>query len=187
MKKWLKIINLIVVFIFVLGAAARPSDKDKKPAEIIVSPSPNQAVEGISATSVPTVTPFLGKIKYKVVRVIDGDTLEIENKIKVRLIGIDAPEAKNNECYQQESTNFLKSLIENQEIGLEKDVSETDRYGRLLRYIYKDGIMINEKLVSEGYAYVSSYPPDIKYQVRFKEAQSSARFNKRGLWNSCKL
>ncbi len=175
MKNWLKIFNLIFVFVYVLGAIVNPSKENIKNTENLVTSTPVPSVEGVFVS------------KYKVTRVIDGDTLEIENKIKIRLIGIDAPEAKNEECYQQESTNYLKSLIENQQIELEKDISETDRYGRLLRYIYKDGIMINELLVSEGYALASSYPPDIKYQLKFKEAEKFARLNMKGLWNSCNL
>ena len=72
----------------------------------------------------------------KVARVIDGDTFEIETGEKVRLIGIDAPESvhptKEDECYGETSSKVLKELIEGKSVYLEKDVSETDRYGRLL-------------------------------------------------------
>lgn len=68
---------------------------------------------------------------------------------------------------------------------MEKDISETDKYGRLLRYIYVDNLWINEYLVSQGFAFASSYPPDIRYQERLLAAQKEAQENKRGLWGSC--
>ena len=66
----------------------------------------------------------------------------------------------------------------------EKDISEKDKYGRLLRYIWVDDVLINELLVREGYAQSSSYPPDVKYQNRFVEAQRVARGEQKGLWSS---
>jgi micrococcal nuclease len=64
------------------------------------------------------------------------------------------------------------------------DVSETDKYGRLLRYLYlDDGTFFNLKMVEDGYAYASTYPPDVKYAQVFKEAASAARDKSAGLWN----
>lgn len=126
--------------------------------------------------------------KAKVARVIDGDTIELEGGQKVRYIGIDTPETvdprRDPQCFGQEASLQNKQLVEGQEIYLEKDVSETDRYGRLLRYIYLEanGNSINEQLVREGYAVASSYPPDIKYQEKFRLAEQEARNDQRGLW-----
>jgi len=121
-----------------------------------------------------------------VTRIIDGDTIEIETGEKVRLIGIDTPEtvhpSKPVECMGKEASARTKELIENKKVRLEKDVSETDKYGRLLRYIWLDGELINEKLVREGFANSSSYPPDIKYQERFNKAERYAVENNLGLW-----
>lgn len=133
--------------------------------------------------------------KTKVVRVIDGDTIELEAGQKVRYIGIDTPEIvdprRDPQCFSKEASLQNKKLVEGKEIYLEKDVSETDRYGRLLRYIYleKNGISINEQLVKEGYAVASSYPPDVKYQEKFRLAEQEARNNQRGLWqeDACPL
>ncbi len=122
----------------------------------------------------------------KVSRVVDGDTIELETGEKVRYIGIDTPETKDPnrdvECYGKEASNKNKELVEGKEVRLEKDVSETDRYGRLLRYIYIDDVFINDFLVREGYAKASSYPPDIKHQEQFKESEKYARENNKGLW-----
>ncbi len=123
-----------------------------------------------------------------VVRVIDGDTIELDSGQKVRYIGIDTPETKHPtkslECYGEEASKKNRELVEGKVVQLEKDVSETDRYGRLLRYVYVDGEMVNELLVREGYARASSYPPDIKYQDFFRSAESQAQQAGRGLWST---
>src|SRR3989338_1829624 len=127
---------------------------------------------------------------FHVVRVIDGDTIELDGGIKVRYIGIDTPETVNPntvvECYGNESSAKNKELVEDKDVRLEKDISETDRYGRLLRYVYVGDVFVNDYLVRQGYANASSYPPDIKYQDVFLEAEKEARDNNRGLWSSCK-
>jgi micrococcal nuclease len=126
--------------------------------------------------------------KVKVLRVIDGDTIELENGQKVRYIGIDTPETvdsrRDPQCFGKEASLQNKQLVESKEIYLEKDVSETDKYGRLLRYIYleENDISVNEQLVKEGYAVASSYPPDVKYQEKLKAAEQEAKNNHRGLW-----
>lgn len=126
------------------------------------------------------------KYKAKVVRVIDGDTISLEGHKTVRYIGIDTPEtvhpSKPIMCYGKEASDKNRELVEGKEIKLEKDVSETDKYGRLLRYVWLGDMLVNEYLVREGFAQSSSYPPDVKYQDRFVEAQRLAREEKRGLW-----
>ena len=125
-----------------------------------------------------------------VARVVDADTIELSSKQKVRYIGINAPETKHPtkevECFGKVASLKNKELTEGKEIRLEKDISETDRYGRLLRYVYvirdNEEIFINEYLVREGYAKASSYPPDIKYQELFKQAENEARELNKGLW-----
>ncbi|KKU64076.1 MAG: WD40 domain protein beta Propeller [Candidatus Amesbacteria bacterium GW2011_GWC1_47_15] len=123
---------------------------------------------------------------YKVERVIDGDTLKLESGQTVRLVGIDTPEITGkDECFGQEAAEKLKELVEGADVTLVKDISETDRYGRLLRYIKKDGEFINLKMVEEGYAAAATYPPDVKYSESFVEAQRIAREEKKGLWGVC--
>jgi micrococcal nuclease len=127
--------------------------------------------------------------KAKVTRVIDGDTIEIETGEKVRYIGIDAPEtnspSKPIQCFGAQSKEKNKELVLGKEVILEKDVSEKDKYRRLLRYVWVDDILINELLVREGYAQSSTYPPDVKYQEKFLEAQRKAREENKGLWSAC--
>lgn len=124
-----------------------------------------------------------------VTRVIDGDTIELENGETVRYIGINTPETvdprRSVECFGEEASQKNKELVLNKTVRLEKDISDTDRYGRYLRYVYIGDVMVNEVLVSEGFAFSSSYPPDIKYQDVFHEAENDARENNRGLWEAC--
>jgi len=90
----------------------------------------------------------------KVIRIIDGDTFEIENGDKVRMIGIDAPELKDNNGL--ESKNHLKLLIENKYVSLIKDEKNKNKdfFGRLLRYVYLDNYDVNLKMIEDGYANV---------------------------------
>lgn len=119
--------------------------------------------------------------KVKVTRVVDGDTVELENSEKVRYIGVDTPETY--ECYYSEAKDKNKDLVEGEEVYLEKDVSETDRYGRLLRYVWVGNTFVNDNLVAEGYAQVATYPPDIKYQKLFVATQETAQKDEKGLWS----
>jgi micrococcal nuclease len=123
-------------------------------------------------------------------RVIDGDTIKLSDGRSLRYIGIDTaehPQSKTKfECFARESFEKNKELVEGKTVTLEKDVSESDRFGRLLRYVYAGEVFINDYLVRYGFAYASSYPPDVKYQEQFRQAEQEARENNRGLWNSCK-
>ncbi len=126
----------------------------------------------------------------KVVRVIDGDTFVIEGDIRVRLIGMDTPEMKNKnnkiDCFAQEAKDKLTSMISGKDVNLVKDVSETDRYGRLLRYVYLGDKMVNDTLVKEGYAVIATFPPDVKYENEFLTSEKMARESNLGLWSACK-
>jgi micrococcal nuclease len=123
---------------------------------------------------------------FRVKNVIDGDTIKLENGDVIRYIGINTPETKHpskpQECFGQEASKKNEELVEGKEVTLVKDVSETDRYNRLLRYVYVEDIFVNDYLVKQGFANASSYPPDVKYQDQFRESEQDARENKRGLW-----
>lgn len=131
----------------------------------------------------------------KISRVVDGDTVELSEGTKVRLIGVNSPESTTRtEPYGKEASNYTKSSLTGKTVYLEKDVSETDQYGRLLRYVWIDipkgmndseikSKMFNAILVEEGYAQVSTYPPDVKYRDYFTKYTVEARNAKKGLWN----
>ena len=71
------------------------------------------------------------------------------------------------------------------EVRLGKDVSERDRYGRLLRYVYVGNILVNKLMIYEGYATAVTYPPDVKFSELFRETEKDAREHNRGLWSKC--
>ena len=124
--------------------------------------------------------------EYKVTRVIDGDTFEIEGEERVRMIGINAPEMR--EQYGLLSKNYLTKLIENKYVILEKGKITNDRgfYNRLLRYVYVDGVDINLKMVRDGYA--RAY---LKYDFYLKESYSNAeefsRNEELGIWKNSSI
>ncbi len=125
---------------------------------------------------------------FLVKRVVDGDTIELENKEKVRYIGINTPESvdprRKVECFGKEASIYDKELVEGKRVRLVKDVSDRDMYGRLLRFVYlEDGTFVNEVLIREGYAFVSTYPPDVTNQDVFRQAEREAKNEKRGLWS----
>jgi endonuclease YncB( thermonuclease family) len=118
---------------------------------------------------------------YEVQRVIDGNTFELTDGKNVRLIGIHAPEA--GEICSTQATQQLSSLIVGETVYLEKDVSETDIDGKLLRYVYVNGVFVNFDLVYDGYAYAVSDFPDILYASQLADAEEDAVNNERGcLW-----
>tara|TARA_Y100000310_G_C20581556_1_gene763255 strand:+ start:173 stop:886 length:714 start_codon:yes stop_codon:yes gene_type:complete len=119
--------------------------------------------------------------KIKVTRVIDGDTIEIEGGERVRLICMDTPE-RGEEGYI-DASNYLQALILNKYVRLEKDKSDTDRYGRLLRYIYVDDLFVNEKMVEEGFAKAYPYNPDVTLCPQIEEAEEKAKNREKGIWS----
>ncbi|MCD6471380.1 thermonuclease family protein [bacterium] len=126
----------------------------------------------------------------KVQKVIDGDTIKLKNGEIVRYIGIDTPETVDPrrpiQCFGYQASKMNKKLVEGKYVRLEKDITERDKYGRLLRYVYlPDGTFVNLKLVEMGYAFSYTYPPDIKYQDLFIQAERKARENNLGLWKKC--
>jgi len=144
--------------------------------------------EGSVPTSTPTITPSqtatltppLEITSAIVSKVIDGDTIKLQNGERVRLLGINTPE--KGQPYYEEATNRLKELIEGKTITLEKDIEDKDQYGRLLRHIYIDDTFVNLEMVREGYANVYVIHPNVKYSSKFENAEEEAKNAKRGIW-----
>lgn len=117
-----------------------------------------------------------------VTQVIDGDTIVIEGGYRVRYIGIDTPEVyPQQEAYGMEAWQANHKLVEGKIVHLERDVSQTDKHRRLLRYIYVDDIFVNAELVRQRLAYAKAYPPDIKHQDLLEELETEARQAGRGM------
>jgi micrococcal nuclease len=140
-----------------------------------------------------TPTPYVrpGLTPAAVTRVVDGDTIRVEIdgvEYRVRYIGIDTPETVDPRrpvgCFGKEASERNRELVEGRTVGLEKDVSETDSFDRLLRYVWVENQMINSTLVQEGYALASTYPPDVRYSGQFAANQVQAREASRGLWGA---
>ena len=183
---------IIGLILLIIGAVAGSAVIDNKPQSTITVQPQEQVVSVTPTPQQETSTPEVkGEQSQEVlvIRVIDGDTIEIEGGRKVRYIGIDTAETVHpNEpvgCFGYEASNKNKELVLNKKVKLEKDVSETDKYGRFLRYVWVGNVFVNEYLVKEGYAQSSTYPPDVKYQDLFLQAQKEARENNKGLWRVC--
>jgi micrococcal nuclease len=149
---------------------------------------------------------------FAITKVSDGDTVQLASLGTVRLIGIDTPEKFESDKLEREAarlgvnkaviqaqgrkaSEFLKQMLQNQQVYLEQDVEERDRYGRLLGYIYfvsPDGDFnfggtqlkqVNLEVVRAGYASPLTIPPNVRHAERFVAAAQQARDNKRGLWS----
>lgn len=162
------------------------------------APSSTPLVEN-ELISTDSATQGLEGERVKVTKVVDGDTIVVllgeDNQQTVRLIGIDTPETVDPRrpvgCFGKEASNKAKELLSAKQIILQKDVSETDKYKRLLRYIFlplPDGriLFVNDYMVREGFAKVLTYPPDVKFNEQFRQAEQEAREGGRGLWGKCR-
>ena len=114
---------------------------------------------------------------------IDSDTIVVAGGRRVRYIGVDTPEVGDDpEHYGPEAAIFNDQLVERRKVYLEKDVSEKDRFGRLLRFVYAGGILVNAELVREGYARAKVYPPETPHAQCFAALEQEAREGMRGIW-----
>jgi micrococcal nuclease len=119
----------------------------------------------------------------RVVQVIDGDTIIIEGGPRVRYIGIDTPELRPvPEAFAVEAWQANREMVEGKVVRLEQDISETDSYGRLLRYVYVDDLFVNAELVRQGLARVHAYPPDTKYHSHLEALEREAKQAGSGIW-----
>ncbi len=127
----------------------------------------------------------------QVVRVIDGDTIQVccvfGDRVKVRYIGIDTPEThhpmRGVEPYGMEAAEANRKLVDGKTVRLEFDVQQFDKYGSTLAYVYlEDDTFVNAWLVEHGYAMVMTVPPNVKHQELFLRLQREAREERRGLW-----
>jgi len=127
-----------------------------------------------------------------VARVVDGDTIDIAQGgqvMRVRLIGINTPETVDPrrpvECFGKEASLHAQAVLEGQWVHVERDDTQDvyDKYGRLLAYIYlSDRTLFNKQMIADGYAYEYTYRVPYKFQKEFKEAERSAREERKGLW-----
>lgn len=133
----------------------------------------------------PCIPANAERAEAKVTRIVDGDTIEVViggQTYRVRYIGMNTPE--RDQQYYAESTEANRRLVEDKTVLLVKDVSETDKYGRLLRYVLADGVFVNLQLVEDGYAVPATYPPDVACADTFLASSRKARDAGLGLWQA---
>lgn len=115
-----------------------------------------------------------------VTSVIDGDTVELADGRRVRYLGIDTPES--GEYYAEEATARNKELVEGKTVELQRGKRDQDEYGRLLRYVYIDGVFVNAELIAQGYAKAYIFDPDDRYSQILVQLEQYAKMRERGLW-----
>jgi micrococcal nuclease len=188
MKKRSPVFKVILLLLTGMVLVWRVSACTQQPQSPPAQSSPlASAPAGVSAlisqfACVPTSAEYQAA---ELEEIIDGDTIEVrigKGAYRVRYIGIDAPE--RDEGQGPAATQFNTGLVEGQTLYLLKDVSDTDAYGRLLRYVFTDDAFVNYELLLNGYARQGSYAPDTACDETFTAAQQSARQNSAGIWAS---
>jgi micrococcal nuclease len=198
----LKILALVAMIVAgCAGYAVAPTDSvPSADTPVVLRPSTPAATKSSTAPVTrppgPQPSPFAptGPTEVaRVVRVVDGDTIMVDRGLgdeRLRYIGMDTPETVKPgspvEWMGREASAANRSLVEGETVVLEKDVSEVDQFGRLLRHVWLHRqaawLLVDLELVRTGYARVSTYPPDVKYAELYVAAQVDAREHDRGLW-----
>ena len=162
-----------------------PSPLPTTISEKIASPTQSQE---IIHTPKPSTEEKIAELQSRemvyVQKIIDGDSIEVvlDGEVyELRYIGINAP--KSGKPFFNAATLANRRFVENQIVEIESDISDIDKYGRLLRYVYlQDGRLVNAELVGLGLAVSNAYPPDIKYQQVFESREKIAQDAGLGIW-----
>lgn len=144
------------------------------------------------AQAYPTMPPGV-QGPFTVTRVVDGDTIWIDNngqRLKIRMIGLDTPEwvdpRKPVQCFALEASAQAKTILAGQSVYLETDPSQdfVDRYSRTLAYVWTtSGRLINLDMIADGYGHEYTYYLPYRYQQVFRAAEDGAQAQERGLWS----
>lgn len=171
----IRVLLLVTILLIVLFEAQQAFYVSRKEIEISLE----------AATTEKIIASEVASVAY----IIDGDTIELADGRRVRYIGIDAPETAHDgkaaECYGNEAKQENSKRVNKKKVRLEKDVSETDSYGRLLRYVFVDDVFINKHLVTDGFARAWNVPPDERYKSEMFTVEQKAKAENIGLWNAC--
>ncbi|MEB3100597.1 thermonuclease family protein [Ferviditalea candida] len=180
------------------GCAPHPSSKPAASVQKLPGGNLAQENSGLPSSNVDKLSETADSgnksrrlINASIVRVIDGDTMEVSlgrQTEKIRLLLVDTPETvhpeKPVEPFGPEASAFAKDTLSGQNVQLELDVSERDKYGRVLVYLWHDGRMFNEMLLEKGLARVAYvYPPNVKYVDEFRQIQKKAQLAGIGIWS----
>ncbi|MBE0448226.1 MAG: thermonuclease family protein [Actinobacteria bacterium] len=188
-------LSLLLAILSILGCVDPDPGYRSSSSTTVKASTDTKALTTTGAKKSPINT-----IEALVVRVVDGDTIQITlngKKEKVRLIGVDTPETKHPskpvEAYGKQAEEYTRSKLSGRTVFLELDVQERDKYGRVLAYVWLTqpskisdseirAKMFNAHLLLDGYAQLATYPPNVKYVDHFTKYQVEARNADRGLW-----
>ena len=196
----------LMIIIGIVGATADIEEQDTTEDQVVEEQDISDDIETVPVEQVSSIDPEQEVVVevvqeepvstftyYNVTKVVDGDTAKVDingTETTLRLIGMDTPETvdprKSVQCFGEEASNKAKELLSGKKVRLEYDASQgqVDKYGRTLAYIYTEsGIFFNKYMIEQGYAYEYTYDTPYKYQSEFKQAQTTAESNKRGLWS----
>lgn len=152
-----------------------------------MGPEPTPTTVGTPARPSTRPSPPASGSGRVVTHITDGDTIRLGAE-RIRLIGIDAPEVTQHECYSARSTAALAGLIPvGSRVRLVLDVDPHDRYERTLAYVYRvsDGLHVNARMVRDGHVTTLTISPNVAHANEFASLQRAARNAKRGLWGAC--
>ena len=216
LNKWYTWVLLVIVFIIIISSLGSPKNFEVKPEiqkeaeQQNINQDNNSHAETKSdevkpTNPVPTTTPkeetpvstkpvqqSVKQDGYKVVSIVDGDTIKVSingTTETLRIIGLDTPETvdprKPVQCFGKEASNKAKELLSGKTVVLEADSTqgERDKYQRLLRYVFINGTDYGQYMIANGYAHEYTYNLPYKYQTEYKNAQKTAETNKLGFWS----
>jgi len=190
LRKWLSGFFIIILGILVaLSQGESDFNSETVPENDFNFGEIVRVIDGDTIEINSEIIPETGSNLVEVVRVIDGDTIEINNKIIVRLLGIDAPEQGN--CYYNEAKEALNELVLGEDVRLEKDIFGTDNFGRLLRYVFVpkgdfiNDVFVNDYLLEQGFADTLFISKSQKYRDILIHSRNEAVTNKKGIWSAC--
>ena len=192
-KRHVRFIFAVILILLTLSQTNSSSNQSSSPTPTTIQPTTLLTpILGTNETISSPSTTLQTRIQATIVKVVDGDTIHVTiNGVQetIRIIGIDSPETVDPrrpvECFGIEASDKAKTLLPiGKTVELEQDLSQDnrDRYKRLLRYVFIDGVDYGKQMIAEGYAYEYTYEIPYKYQLDYKEAQRLAQENKRGLW-----
>jgi micrococcal nuclease len=171
------------IFFLCAGCGPAAAARIPPPALEAATDSPPAATHTVTASG-PCWSAAARREEATVTKVVDGDTIEVDEggvPFRVRYVGIDAPEL-TGEPIAAESLAANRRLVGGKRIVMIRDLSEADRYGRLLRFALADGVFVNSELVRLGMARAAVFPPDVSCRAAFQAAEEEARAAKVGLW-----
>ena len=193
---WMQLVIAFVVSLVVVSPFTSEGDRQTVAATApgtttTVQVTTTAAPATSTTTTLPPAVPAQGD-DSSVVRVIDGDTIEVTGGTRVRLIGVDTPETVDPgspvECFGPEATRYANELVPpGTRVRLVYDVQRRDSFGRTLAYVYKlsDGVFVNLAMARNGFAQQDTVPPNVAHAEEFRAAAAGARTAGLGLWNAC--